>query len=619
MSPDITEHRGDPLASGGEHFRLLIENSLDPITVLQQNSTISYVGPSIESLLGYRPEELIGQKLLGFIHPDDAATARAALDAAANRSGVSKYAEVRVRHKDGSWHTGMIGQSLERASLVSAVRNLERRYRLLHDYAQQAILTYDSGLKVVSVNHKACEVLGYGADELLGRDIFELNVIHPYDVEQARRAATMLLSGLEVGRGEMRFLRGDGSVMIGDVMAGAIYDEKGEAIAVTNVVNDVTDYRTAEQALKESEENYRVTFESTGTAMVLIGPDGTILGANQEVEKLLGYGREEVVGKRKYMEFVYPDDLKAVTTYSRHLLSGEVIGPVRYEARTVRRDGRVLDTLIHVSFLPGINKSVASLLDITEVKRYERELEARAEQLRDFFDIAAHELRHPATLLEGYAETLEIYGEEMSRKELLDSMSAIKRATGQLINVVDDLLDISRIESGLLSLSGEALELMPLVHRAIEEMMVRGSGNRIETEFAPDLDRAWVDPDKFLRLMIILLDNAVKFSPPGSPIEVRGEAAGEEAIVSVLDRGRGIPDEDRDKIFKRFEQVGGTLHHSGRGLGLGLYIGRRIVDAHGGRIWHEPREGGGSAFRFALPLREPGGEGQETKRIRRTR
>ncbi|RJP30599.1 MAG: PAS domain S-box protein [Actinobacteria bacterium] len=914
MSPDAAGPEEDEtLASSEERFRLLIENSLDLITVLKKDLTISYVGPSVKLLLGYEPEEMIGKNLLEMIHSDDIAVARAALDLAFRRPGVSKYAEVRIRHKDGSWRiheasstnllddpkiqglvinsrdvterksvenrlaqesneleaifqalpdllfrfapdgviidykagkptdlylppevflgrrvqdvlpesvgiqagmaiqevnekgsttsfeysltfpegeqfyearmfpaleneviavirniterkrserffevqrdlalalsgtsdlgemseaslqaifevTGMdsgaiylvdgrtgsldivyhrgltedfvaktahydsgspnvrvvmagepiflkyeelenygihpllkeglkalaviplksegkvvgcinvashsftelqqplrdaievlasaIGQSIERARLVSALRDSERRYRLLHDYAGEAILTYDREMKTINVNRRACEILGYGADELLGSTIFELGLIHPNDVERARRAAGRLLSGLEVGRGEIRFLKKDGSVMTGDVTAAVLLDREGEPIAVTNIVSDITASRAAEQALRESEEHYRITFESTGTAMVLIGLDGTIVDANQEVEKLLGYNREDVVGKMKYMEFVHPDDLRSVTAYSRHLLSGELTGPVQYEARTIRRDGRVLDTLIHVSVLPGIDKSVASLLDITEKKRYERELEVRAEQLRDFLDVTAHELRHPVTLLEGYAETLGRYGMEMGREEMLKSLAAIGRATSQVTNVVEDLLDISRIERGLMSTAGRSQELRPLVYQAIEEMMVRGSDNRIEVDFAPDLDKAWIDPDRFLRLMIILLDNAVKYSPPASLIEVKGEVTGEEALVSVMDRGVGIPTEDRENVFERFKQVGGPLHHSNPGLGLGLYIARRIVEAHGGRIWNEPRAGGGSSFRFTLPLRENRGQGQATKRLR---
>jgi signal transduction histidine kinase len=104
--------------------------------------------------------------------------------------------------------------------------------------------------------------------------------------------------------------------------------------------------------------------------------------------------------------------------------------------------------------------------------------------------------------------------------------------------------------------------------------------------------------------LIILLDNAVRYSPSGSRIEVTGKRSDDELVISVMDRGVGIPGEDRERIFDRFYQVESVLHHTGPGLGMGLYIGKHIVDAHGGRFWYEPRKKGGSIFRFTIPLRE---------------
>ncbi len=379
---------------------------------------------------------------------------------------------------------------------------------------------------------------------------------------------------------------------------------RGTIEILAGQIGQAIDRAALVSSLRESEENYRVTFESTGSAMVVLSVDGTILDANQEIQKLLGYDREEVVGKRKYMEFVHPEDREPIRRHSLRLLNGEVKGPVRYEARTVRRDGRVLNTIITVSVLPGMGKSVASIVDITDKKSYELELEARAAQLRDFLDIAAHELRHPATLIEGYAATLKEYNGEMSREDITASLAAIARGVEKLTGVVDDLLDVSRIERGFMSLERGKHDLLPLIRGAVDEMKARGSERIIEVVNAENPGKTWLDHEKFTRLMIILLDNAVKYSPPASPIEVDVKASDSDALVSVLDRGGGIPEGEKNRVFDRFYQSEVPLHHSSPGLGLGLYIARRIVEAHGGKIWCEAREGGGSAFRFTIPLRE---------------
>lgn len=496
---------------------------------------------------------------------------------------------------------GQAGQAINRARLVSALRDSEKRYRLLHDDAGLAIFTYDRDLTMISVNSRACEQIGYTEEELVGRNILELAILHPDDYEKAAKGIEALLSGERTYTEELRLRHKDGSYVIVEMTGAALYDEEGRIIAISDIVTDITDRKRAEEALRESEESYRVTFESTGTAMIILGLDGTILDANREVAKLFGYERDEVVGKMKYMEFVHPEDRDLVRQYSLKLLAREIRGPVQYEARTIRGDGAVLDTLINVSVLPGINRSVASIIDLTEKKEYERELESRAEQLRDFLDIAAHELRHPAALVRGYADTLETYGAEMERADFIGSMHAIERGTDQITEVVENLMDVSRFERGPMAVSPEALPLEPLVERAIREMTVRNSDSTIEMDLADGLEAVRLDPEKIFRLLIILLDNAVKYSPPGSMILVTGKSADGEALISVLDRGDGVPEDEKERIFERFYQRERVLHHSHSGLGLGLYIARRIVEAHGGKIWYEDREGGGAAFRFTLP------------------
>jgi len=195
---------------------------------------------------------------------------------------------------------------------------------------------------------------------------------------------------------------------------------------------------------------------------------------------------------------------------------------------------------------------------------------------------------------------------EMSREDLASSLAGIMKGVEKLTGVVNDLLDVSRIERGFMSLERGRHSLLPLVRGAVEEMSVRGDDRSIEIACAEDPGEAWLDPEKFVRLMVILLDNAVKYSPRGSSVDICLGQSGSEALVSVLDRGAGIPERERSRIFDRFYQSEEVLHHSTPGLGLGLYIAKRIVEAHGGRIWCEAREGGGSVFRFTRPLRGNG-------------
>jgi len=238
---------------------------------------------------------------------------------------------------------------------------------------------------------------------------------------------------------------------------------------------------------------------------------------------------------------------------------------------------------------------------LVQKERLLDELSRREEQLRNFLDVAAHELRHPATLMKGYAKTLEEYGTEMDEETWEESLTAIDLGADRLVMVVEELLDASRIERGRFEISREKVEVVPLLERALAEMASRGGGTDFRLKVDNAIGGVFIDPERFVRLLIILLDNAVKYSPEGSPIELAAEKADGNLVVSVMDRGEGVPEEYAERIFERFYQVEEVKHHSASGLGLGLYIGSRVAEAHGGRLSYEPREGGSSVFSLRIP------------------
>lgn len=222
--------------------------------------------------------------------------------------------------------------------------------------------------------------------------------------------------------------------------------------------------------------------------------------------------------------------------------------------------------------------------------------------LRDFIEIASHELRHPITVMKGYAITLKEIGNKLDAAAFTEILDAIDRGADRLGDLLANLLDTTRIERGELTIARREVPLGVLVDAAFLGIKAKHA----DRDFAVDLDGEavimHVDPKRISQLLDVLLDNAAKFSPSGSEVGLRAEVKEDEVVVSVLDRGEGIPEAEREKIFWRFYQVGDVRYHSIPGIGLGLYIARRIVEAHGGRIWYQPREGGGSVFSFSLPL-----------------
>jgi len=230
----------------------------------------------------------------------------------------------------------------------------------------------------------------------------------------------------------------------------------------------------------------------------------------------------------------------------------------------------------------------------------EEERLAHEQSLKDFIDVAGHELRHPVTLLKGYALTLLDYWDRLDVETKREYLRVMSQGADRLDSLIRELLDVSRIERGRFVVMRRLQPLEPLLQRAIEEVRAKGVSQELKFSLHGELAPREVDAEKLVQVMVILLDNAVAHSPERLEIEVTAEEKDGQALISDLDHGVGVPEKERKRIFERFYQVEDALHHPTRGMGLGLYIAREIVEAHGGRIWHEHRPGGGSIFRFTI-------------------
>jgi PAS domain S-box-containing protein len=244
---------------------------------------------------------------------------------------------------------------------------------------------------------------------------------------------------------------------------------------------------------------------------------------------------------------------------------------------------------------------VDTLRALAQALALEEERLSYEERLKDFIDIASHELRHPLTIIKGYTTSLQEYRSRLDKRKREYIIGALDKGADRLEKLVYELLDVSRIEKGRFSVSKRETSLVNLMERAVEEIKAKGANNPIDTYVSDTLDQVYADPDKLVETMVILLDNAVNYSPAGSKVVMEAADRGTEIVISVLDRGYGIPEHDRLRVFERFYQVEGARPQAVPGIGLGLYIAREIVEAHGGWIWCEPREGGGSAFHFTVP------------------
>jgi signal transduction histidine kinase len=219
----------------------------------------------------------------------------------------------------------------------------------------------------------------------------------------------------------------------------------------------------------------------------------------------------------------------------------------------------------------------------------------------EFVAIVAHDLRSPISVISGFADTLLARGDEFDEDKRTEALEMIVRSSKGLSTLIDDVLEVSRIEAGQLHLDPAEVQVGDLIRRAAESVVPGDEWDRLSFVVPDPLPPVFVDEARTWQVVTNLVSNAIKYSQPGSPIEV--EVAIEEddyLIVSVHDHGPGIAPEDMPKLFQRFARVG-PGGSSVQGTGLGLYICRRLVEAQGGRIWAESVPGVGSTFAFSLP------------------
>jgi signal transduction histidine kinase len=220
-----------------------------------------------------------------------------------------------------------------------------------------------------------------------------------------------------------------------------------------------------------------------------------------------------------------------------------------------------------------------------------------------FHYIVAHDLRIPLTVIQGHAEMLKgAFREGDVKSIILQNIEGILEGAGKMEAMIEDLVDTARIETGQVFLEKESIHLETFVWSLLHRSQEGIDANRLTTQIPQNLPSILVDPDRLERILLNLLNNALKFSPPDSKVVIRASEGGGEIKISVTDQGKGLTPKDCSCLFKRFSLVKDPRVSGG--VGLGLYICRLLVEVHGGRIWVESKVGQGSSFHFTLPIAE---------------
>jgi PAS domain S-box-containing protein len=346
--------------------------------------------------------------------------------------------------------------------------------------------------------------------------------------------------------------------------------------------------------------------ERAPIAVLEMDANATILDANPAAETLFGYASTELIG-RNALHLLFSQERPGAVDeawWTRFTAAAEPASA--FEVPCVRRDG--LDLVCEFSFTPLVNDGGHLLSVIGQGRDITQQLEAERIK-REFTSTLSHELRTPLTSIIGSLQLLQsgVFGDV--DKDVAELVTVAERNGQRLLDLINDLLDIEKIESGKFTLVPESLMLDDLVRESLVLNQAFAERFGVRLDAAPELPRVpvFADRKRLLQVLTNLLSNAAKFSPRGVPVEVGLVVQDGTARVDVQDRGPGIPEEFRSRIFGRFAQADSTATRQKGGTGLGLAICKRLIELMNGRIGFADREGGGTRFFFELPVHREAG------------
>jgi len=496
-----------------------------------------------------------------------------------------------------------VAAAAQRKRAEAALRESEERFHQAFENAAIGMALVSLDGHWLQVNRSLCEMLGYSEQELLALT-FQA-VTHPDDLHLGLNYFQQMLSGeIPSCQFEKRYLHKLGHTVWGMLSSSMVRDGQNQPLYIVTQIEDITERKQALEELR----NLSKALESAVEGIAQVDSQGRYFKTNPAYASMLGYQPEELVGMN-WQQTIYPDELESIeTAYQRMLIDGKA----EFEARALRKDGTVFDKqVVMVKAYDQQQQFIGNycfMKDISDRREIER--------LKDeFISVVSHELRTPLTSISAALDLLAGGVLQNQPEDAQQMLNIAANNSDRLVRLINDILDIERIESGKIVMTKQACDAGDLMNQSVEAIQEIAERTGVTLSVSPVSVRLWADPDRIIQILTNLLSNAIKFSPQGSTVWlsaelIRSQGSGsvypssspDTLLIKVRDQGRGIPSDKIESIFERFQQVDASDSRQKGGTGLGLAICRSILQQHEGRIWAESTLGEGSTFYFTLPI-----------------
>lgn len=514
---------------------------------------------------------------------------------------------------DGEQLQRVLELTLTNHHIKSQLEQTTKRYEKALEAGNTAIWEVDIKTRQVCYDRNLRALLGYQEHEI-SNDINEwFYLVHPDDLLFVQQVVDSLISGKESSaQFEYRMIRKNRTVGWISTQINLVRSSNGIPEKIIGASTDITERKLSEHALKKSEEKFRSTFESSGIGMAILGPDARFTKVNKSFCDMTGYSQIE------FLQF-YLDDVSVLEDYIKVkeifdlTLENKLFGPQQIEFRLKGKNHNIIWSSTSISLVKDSRQKplyfIVLFQNITQRKEAEEKLKIYADELKSinsakdkFFSIISHDLRNPFHTILGASEFLSLYSDDLSIDEFKETASNIYTAAKNVYNLLVNLLEWSRVQTGRLEVNKNEIDLYELFNDVI--LLHRESADKKQIKLINEIYAKkiiWADKYMLETVLRNLVSNAIKFTNPGGKVVLSNEDIGDLTYIYVSDNGIGISPENQCKLFNYDQQFSlkGTANETGTGLGLAIC--KEFVEKNGGKILIDSTKGVGSTFKIVLP------------------
>jgi len=588
---------------------MIIANAPDPVFVSDLAGKILQANDAVSQLLGFRPDELVEQSLSEFISAEETREFTAALREVVEK-GVTRNARLNPRSASGETIATTLNASALRDSegrvigaigILRDMRELDKAQAYAESLVKNApdpVFVSDLAGKILQANDAVSQLLGFRPDELVEQSLSRL--ISPEETREFTAALREVVAKGVTRNARLNPRTASGEVIPTTLNASALRDSEGQVIGAIGILRDMREQDKA-RAYAES------LIKNAPDPVFVSDLAGKILQANDAVSQLLGFRRDELV-EQSLSKFISAEETREFTAALREVVEKGVTRDARLNPRSA--SGEVIPTTLNASALRDSDGraigAIGILRDMRELDKAREAAEIANRAKSQFLANMSHELRTPLNAIILYGELLQEEAEDQGVDKFIPDLQKICNAGKHLLSLINDVLDLAKIESGKMDLLLESFDVPEMIREVVPtiEPLTRRNANRLEVRCPDELGSMFADLTKVRQSLFNILSNACKFTERGTiRLEVFRQEDEGQFTFRVTDTGIGIDSEHLTKLFLPFSQMDPSSTRRVGGTGLGLAITRHFCEAMGGDITVESTAGVGSTFTIRLPAR----------------